>query len=189
MFNAMLTEHPSVAVKRRHLSTVMEYCLDNKIAFRVLPRTGPDEWEVQFDVTEILPAVALGMFLRDHKLELTGYGPVITKPASVTRSKSKKSQHEEEQNVSQQPTAEPQFFEKMGNQQAGIQETQVNQDVQDAPETSHVAQAEAQPFSADEAEDDAHMEQQPSAEVDQEIEPMEAPFSLPGLGNNSPGMF
>jgi hypothetical protein len=178
MLNAMLNEQPSVAVKRRFIPLIMDFCMDNKMAFRVIPRHGADEWEVQFDIQEVLPAVALGMFLRENKLELTGFSPMLSKPApAAPRTKTKKSQAEDEPVPTPAP-AHSNMFDMAKPEQvvsAVHQEEVLSNHQEEAPDTWQAPQA------ADHTLSDTN--------TDHDIEPLEAPFDMPGLQRNSPGMF
>jgi hypothetical protein len=178
MLNAMLTEQPSVAVKRRFIPLIMDFCMDNKMAFRVIPRHGADEWEVQFDIQEVLPAVALGMFLRENKLELTGFSPMLSKPApAAPRTKTKKAQPEDEPVPTPAPAHSSMF------------------DIaQPEPVISDARHEEALPTQKEEAPDTWQAPQAADhtlsdTNTDHDIEPLEAPFDMPGLQRNSPGMF
>lgn len=71
---SMLAENPSVIVKRKNIQTVLDYCLDNRIECKMAPRDMPEEWEIEFTVDEIMKAISLGMFLKENKLELAGFG-------------------------------------------------------------------------------------------------------------------
>jgi hypothetical protein len=68
----MLGQNASVIVKRKNIQVVFDYCLDNRIETKMTPRDMPEEWEMEFNVADIMKAINLGMFLRDNKLELVG---------------------------------------------------------------------------------------------------------------------
>src|SRR4051812_46485478 len=85
-------ETPSVNVKRKNISAVMEYCVENKIEFSVKPLISrSEEYEVDFEVSNTKTAVALGMYLKELRLELNGAQAVIpsvvSAPASAKASK------------------------------------------------------------------------------------------------------
>gem|GEM_PF-998461 len=75
---SMLPENPSVIVKRKNIQVVLDYCLENRIAGKMTPRDMPEEWEIEFTVDDIMKAIALGMFLKENKLELAGFGSIGT---------------------------------------------------------------------------------------------------------------
>lgn len=80
-------EKPRVIVKNKNLSFIFDYCLESKTPFTANPRLSGDEWEIEFKITDIMGAVALGMFLRENRIEPVGLQ--IAKPqaaavASVT---------------------------------------------------------------------------------------------------------
>jgi hypothetical protein len=68
----MLGQNASVIVKRKSIQVVFDYCLDNKIETKMTPRDMPEEWELEFNVADIMKAISLGMFLKENKLELVG---------------------------------------------------------------------------------------------------------------------
>ncbi len=68
----MLGQTASVIVKRKNIQVVFDYCLDNKIETKMSPRDMPEEWELEFNVSDIMKAINLGMFLKENKLELVG---------------------------------------------------------------------------------------------------------------------
>lgn len=68
----MLDQSVSVIVKRKNIQVVFDYCLDNRIETKMTPRDMPEEWELEFNVQDIMKAINLGMFLRENKLELVG---------------------------------------------------------------------------------------------------------------------
>lgn len=86
----MLSESPSVIIKRKNIQPVLDYCLENRIECKISPRDMPEEWELEFTVSEIMQAVNLGMFLKENKLELAGWGaPVVQTNKTVLTSSSK----------------------------------------------------------------------------------------------------
>lgn len=70
----MLSQNPSVIVKRKNIQSVIDYCLDNRIESKMFPRDMPEEWEMEFAVSDIMKAINLGMFLKENKLDLIGFG-------------------------------------------------------------------------------------------------------------------
>jgi hypothetical protein len=115
----MISENPTVVVKRRQINAINEFCLDNRIPFRFIPRGLNDEWDVEFEVKEIPRAIILGMFLREQRLELIGHTYISpNKQAAPATRKSKKEQREEEETSAEeikQPVraAEPEKIETL----------------------------------------------------------------------------
>lgn len=62
---------PSVTVKKKSLLTLVEYCIENKIDFFLKSRSN-DEFRLEFDLADTKKAIALGMCLKELKLELNG---------------------------------------------------------------------------------------------------------------------
>ncbi|MCU0441049.1 MAG: hypothetical protein MUE96_01490 [Bacteroidia bacterium] len=70
-----MEEKVTVFAKRKSIQTVFDYCLDHKIAFMVSPRgISTDEFEMDLIINGIKQAVALGMFAKEHKFEVSGLG-------------------------------------------------------------------------------------------------------------------
>ena len=63
---------PSVTVKKKNIQTILDYCLDTKQEFTVLPKSGTDEWNIEINMTEINKAISFGMFLKENKMEANG---------------------------------------------------------------------------------------------------------------------
>ncbi len=91
-----ITDKPKVIVKVKNMSLVLDYCIENKLKFSASPRLTPDEWEFELGISDIMGAVALGMFLRENRLEAVGLQPsapkaqVAARAAKVAKAPSKK---------------------------------------------------------------------------------------------------
>lgn len=76
---------PSVTVKRKNVTALFDYCLDNRIEFIVKPAvTVIDEFDVEFNLSDITKAIAFGMFLKEIKLELNGVAQASKNPVKKT---------------------------------------------------------------------------------------------------------
>jgi hypothetical protein len=63
-------DKPIILTKRKNIQIVLDYCLDQKISFNANPRAiSIDEWEVELDVNNIKGAIALGIFIKENKLD------------------------------------------------------------------------------------------------------------------------
>src|SRR6478752_751455 len=70
-----MEEKVTLFAKRKNIQVVFEYCLDLKIPFAVSNRgIVSDEFEIDLTISGIKQAVALGMFAKDHKFEISGLG-------------------------------------------------------------------------------------------------------------------
>lgn len=101
----MLGQSASVIVKRKNIQVVFDYCLDNRIETKMTPRDMPEEWELEFNIADIMKAINLGMFLRENKLELVGLlnSSAIknsSAPTAVKAPKTSKKKTEEPTNTS-----------------------------------------------------------------------------------------
>lgn len=105
----MMQENPSVIVKRKNIQVVLDYCLDNKIEFKAAPRDMPEEWDIEFSVNDIMKAINLGMFLKENKLDLAGFGAMspAPKPASVAAAKPRTRKTEKEEKSTPPAEAKP----------------------------------------------------------------------------------
>lgn len=104
-------EKPIILTKRKNIQTVLDYCLEQKISFNANPRAiSIDEWELELDITTIKGAIALGIFVKENKLELYGMGtttPEVTKPKPVAQpSNNKKAEPKE-------PVAAPSLIDEL----------------------------------------------------------------------------
>jgi hypothetical protein len=76
---------PSVTVKKKNLSSLVEYCIENKIDFTVKSRSAStDDFDVEFLISDTKKAIALGMCLKELKLELNGLSVI---PVSAIKAK------------------------------------------------------------------------------------------------------
>ncbi len=75
-------------VKRKHISLAIEYCLENKIEFIVTPGNSSDDFIMGFVIRDMASAVALGMSLKELKIDPNGL-PAFTS-ASVLKNNQKK---------------------------------------------------------------------------------------------------
>ena len=80
---------PSVTVKKKNIQTILDYCLDTKQEFTVLPKAGTDEWNIEINITEINTAISFGMFLRENKIEANGVTPYVALAKEVAAPKTK----------------------------------------------------------------------------------------------------
>jgi hypothetical protein len=76
---------PTVTVKKKNLSSLIEYCIENRIDFTLRSRTAKDdEFDVEFLISNTQKAISLGMCLKELRLELNGVQVV---PVSAIRAK------------------------------------------------------------------------------------------------------
>jgi hypothetical protein len=69
----MNNELPVVLIKRKHIQTIFDYCMDNKVEFTVREKPFTvEEFEVTLQITEIKKAIAFGIFARENKIEVVG---------------------------------------------------------------------------------------------------------------------
>lgn len=82
-------EKASIFCKRKHIQVVFDYCLDQKLPFQVSPRTiSADEWEIELEITSMKQAIALGMFVKENKLEMPGFAEFSKPKTNGTAKKS-----------------------------------------------------------------------------------------------------
>jgi hypothetical protein len=89
-----MEEKVTLLAKRKNIQLVLDYCMDNKIQFTVSPREMMnDEFETSLTISGIKPAVALGMFVKEHKFEVFGLGEIV-KPKAQTNGAKKAEEKE-----------------------------------------------------------------------------------------------
>jgi len=77
-----MEEKVTLYAKRKNTQLVFDYCMDLKIPFLVTPRgIAADEFEIDLTINGIKQAIALGMFAKEHKFEISGLGE-MAKPKS-----------------------------------------------------------------------------------------------------------
>ncbi|HYG52333.1 MAG TPA: hypothetical protein VD905_15590 [Flavobacteriales bacterium] len=80
----MTTENnPFVAVKKKHIQLLLDYCLENKIEFTVTPKNS-EEFKVIFGLKDFNSAIALGMCLRELKIE---FNAIEATPVAAIKAK------------------------------------------------------------------------------------------------------
>jgi hypothetical protein len=82
----MSEEKISVFTKKKNVQLLIEYCLENKLQFSISPKSN-DDFEVVFDCESLKAAVALGMCLKELKLELSGMTSAYTTVAALKNSR------------------------------------------------------------------------------------------------------
>lgn len=98
--NAFLNEElPQVAVKRKNIQAVMDYCLENEVEFTVKPKTaGIDEWKIEVNITNVKKAIHFGMFLKEIKSEIVGLpyvSPIVKEPKKLDSKETKEKESKE----------------------------------------------------------------------------------------------
>jgi hypothetical protein len=84
-------EKPILLTKRKNIQVVIDYCIEQKISFNASPRAiSIDEWEIELNITTIKGAIALGIFVKENKLDLYGMGETLKPKAPVTSTVTKK---------------------------------------------------------------------------------------------------
>ena len=69
----MNEDKPTVSVKKKNLSSLIEYCIENKIDFLLKSRSASgDDFDMEFQISDTKKAIALGMCLKELRLELNG---------------------------------------------------------------------------------------------------------------------
>jgi hypothetical protein len=84
-------EKPILLTKRKNIQVVIDYCIEQKISFNASPRAiSIDEWEIELNITTIKGAIALGIFVKENKLELYGMEETLKPKASPSSTVTKK---------------------------------------------------------------------------------------------------
>lgn len=67
----MNEDKPTVTVKKKNVLSLVEYCIENKIDFTLKSKPA-DDFDVEFIINDTKKAIALGMCLKELKMELNG---------------------------------------------------------------------------------------------------------------------
>ena len=108
------TAYPKVVLKKKQISILIDFCLDESIEFSVKQQTFPEtDWEVELKLKDLKTAVVVGMYLRENRLDIEGIDPtrykkgaakkVDEKPEPIAKSESpkvEKTKHEVEESQS-----------------------------------------------------------------------------------------
>jgi len=66
----------TVITKKKQISLLVEFCLDESVEFSVKQQTFPDtDWEFEMKLKDVNGAILLGMFLRENRIEMDGIDP------------------------------------------------------------------------------------------------------------------
>ena len=75
-----------ISIKKKSLTSLIEYCIENKIDFTVTSKSAhSDDFDMEFMVKNTKKAIALGMCLKELKLELNGLN--VTPVAAIKAGK------------------------------------------------------------------------------------------------------
>lgn len=77
---------PFVAVKRKNIQLLLDYCLENKIEFTVAPKNS-EEFKVVFNLKDFNTAISLGICLRELKID---FGTPAAEATNVAAIKARK---------------------------------------------------------------------------------------------------
>ena len=70
------TAYPKVVLKKKQISILIDFCLDESIEFSVKQQTFPEtDWEVELKLKDLKTAVVVGMYLRENRLDIEGIDP------------------------------------------------------------------------------------------------------------------
>ena len=83
-----MEEKVTILARRKSIQIVFDYAMDLKIPFQVSARgISADEFEIDLTINGIKQAVALGMFVKEHKFEVSGLGELAKVKANGTATK------------------------------------------------------------------------------------------------------
>jgi hypothetical protein len=83
-----MEEKVTLIARRKSIQVVFDYAMDLKIPFQVTARgISADEFEIDLTISGIKQAVALGMFVKDHKFEVSGLGELAKVKTNANISK------------------------------------------------------------------------------------------------------
>jgi hypothetical protein len=84
--------NPKVVIKKKQVSVLVDYCLEESIEFSVKQQAFPDtDWEIEMKLKDFKAAVVLGMFLRENRIDIDGIDPQRYKRSTKKDEKSESS--------------------------------------------------------------------------------------------------
>jgi hypothetical protein len=67
------TNSIKVVLKKKQISILVDFCLDESIEFGVKQQAFPGtDWEVELKLNDIKTAIMVGMFLRENRFDIEG---------------------------------------------------------------------------------------------------------------------
>lgn len=100
-----MEEKVTILAKRKQIQSIFDYSLDQRITFAVSPRgISADEFEIDLTISGIKQAVALGMFAKEHKFEVSGLGE-MSKPKATPNTLKKSETKENGSEIATDETA------------------------------------------------------------------------------------
>jgi hypothetical protein len=103
-----------LVLKKKQISTVVDFCLEEGIEFSVKQQSFPNtDWEVDLMLKDVKSAIYAGMFLRENHIDIEGVDqqklkkPVVKKPVDKQEAHAKKEQPvkgQQEADDTQEPT-------------------------------------------------------------------------------------
>lgn len=72
-------DKPKIAIKKKNIQVVIDYCIENNIEFSVKNKPlADDDLEVEVNISQIQKAIVFGMFMRENRLNLAGMEAVAS---------------------------------------------------------------------------------------------------------------
>ena len=104
-----MEEKVSIQTKRKQIQPAIEYCLDQRITFSINPiGLSAEEFQIDLIVNGIKQAIALGMFVKEHKFEILGQSETTkTKSTSASVKKTEVVENAEVVNASSKNEQQP----------------------------------------------------------------------------------
>ena len=104
-----MEEKVSIQTKRKQIQPAIEYCLDQRIGFSINPiGLSAEEFQIDLIINGIKQAIALGMFVKEHKFEILGQSETTkTKSTSASVKKTEVVENAEVVNASSKNEQQP----------------------------------------------------------------------------------
>ncbi len=89
-----MNEKTQILAKSKNIQLVIDYCLQQKTEFTVIPRFGKtDEWEIELTIKSIPKALEWGIFISSNKLDIIN-NQFLNTPVATPQVKSKSKKKE-----------------------------------------------------------------------------------------------
>lgn len=103
-----MEETITLVTRRKAMQPALDYCLDQRISFTVKPvGLSPEDFHIELAINGIKQALALGMFVKEHKFELLGQSETAKQKTTSASKKTETKENIEVANASVKNEQQP----------------------------------------------------------------------------------
>ena len=82
--------YPKVLLKKKQISILVDFCLEESIEFSVKQQNFPEtDWEVELKIKDVKTGIIVGMFLRENRFEIEGFDQQKIKKTTAKKAEEK----------------------------------------------------------------------------------------------------